>query len=167
MGSISINIISCVTCVFNYVYTSGTTMPASMYQTITFTASPTFKVIAAKADNSYRINSASALWLLVDSIAKKQLFEASNLSTSTLGTISLGSNGDLVTNYHYTILTNSSACLYLGNYSLSNHDTQTFCPSTTETVSLAAISNDSERVALHFDTNRYTIHLYMLVENCS
>lgn len=149
--SISVILIPCVSCIFNYAYTSGTTMSTSMYRTLSIAATATSWVRIARTDPSYSTNSSTAFWLLIDSTSSKKLIDtATFLTTSNVASLSLGSLAKMVANSNYVILTNSSSSIFVGDYSLSSPSVQSILPDSSTTVSLAAISNDSQRVALHY-----------------
>lgn len=127
-GSMQIMLINCIACVFNYSYTSGTTMTTSMYKIIPRAGSATKWLRVARAASKYQSGNVTVLWILQDGAAEKLAINLNTLSTTQLSTLSLGPNALMVTNYDLILFTNNTNQAYLTNYSLATSSLQILMP---------------------------------------
>jgi hypothetical protein len=127
-SSMQIMLINCIGCVFNYSYTSGTTMPTSMYKIMSRAGSATKWLRVARAGSKYQSGNLTVFWILQDGTAEKLAVDLNALTTTQLNTLSLGPNTLMVTNYDLVLFTNNSNQVYLADYSLASSSLQILMP---------------------------------------
>ncbi len=98
-------------------------------------------------------------------MAQRASLNVNTLAITQLYTLNLGLEGQMATNYKLVVFTDNSTSIYVADYSISSTVT-TLNLDFNATVTLAAISNNSQQLALHSTNDTFSLHLYMIADNC-